>query len=190
MDTTTRTLALIAQRARQEPQMVFTSLAHLLNVEFLRGCYKSLGKERACGIDGRSWHEYGEQRDANLVDLVERLKAKRYRPLPAKRAYIPKNEQEMRPLGLPAIEDKIVQKGIARILEAIYEGDFRECSYGFRPNRGCHQALTAVDEAIMHSPVNYVIEADIKAFFDHVSHDWMMQFRWVRSRHSSLLLRM
>lgn len=168
--------------------MVFTSLAHLLNVEFLRGCYKSLGKERACGIDGRSWHEYGEQRDANLVDLVERLKAKRYRPLPAKRAYIPKNEQEMRPLGLPAIEDKIVQKGIARILEAIYEVDFRDCSYGFRPNRGCHQALTAVDEAIMHSPVNYVIEADIKAFFDHVSHDWMMQFLQVRIRDSSLLL--
>jgi RNA-directed DNA polymerase len=168
--------------------MTFTSLAHLLNVEFLRGCYRSLGKEKACGIDGRSWHEYGEQLDANLADLVERLKAKRYKPLPAKRVYIPKNEHEKRPLGLPAIEDKIVQKGIARILEAICEADFCDGSYGFRPQRSGHQALQAVDEAIMRSPVNYVIEADIKGFFDHVSHDWMMKFLQVRIRDSSLLL--
>jgi RNA-directed DNA polymerase len=188
MDTAPRILALVTQRARREPHAVFTSLAHLLNVEFLRGCYKSLGKEKACGVDGRSWHEYGEQLDANLADLVERLKAKRYKPLPAKRVYIPKNEHQKRPLGLPAIEDKIVQKGIARILEAIYEVDFCDCSYGFRPQRSCHQALKAVDEAIMRSPVNYVIEADIKGFFDHVSHDWMMQFLRVRIRDSSLLL--
>ncbi|MCX5647077.1 MAG: reverse transcriptase domain-containing protein, partial [Phycisphaerae bacterium] len=104
------------------------------------------------------------------------------------RVYIPKNEHEKRPLGLPALEDKIVQKGIARILEAIYEADFCDGSYGFRPQRSCHQALQAVDEAIMRKPVNYVIEADIKGFFDHVSHDWMMQFLQVRVRDSSLLL--
>jgi group II intron reverse transcriptase/maturase len=189
MDKSTRTtLALISQRARQEPHFVFTSLAHLLNGEFLRECYESLGKERACGIDGRSWQEYGEQLDANLADLVERLKTKRYKPLPAKRVYIPKNEHEKRPLGLPAIEDKIVQQGIAHILEAIYEADFCDCSYGFRPQRSCHQALKAVDEAIMRKPVNSVIEADIKGFFDHVSHDWMMQFLQVRVRDSNLLL--
>jgi RNA-directed DNA polymerase len=189
MDQPTRIkLALLSQRARQEPHLVFTSLAHLLNVEFLRECYRSLGKEKAGGIDGRSWQEYGEQLEANLLDLVERLKAKRYRPLPAKRVYIPKNEHEKRPLGLPALEDKIVQKGIARILEAIYEADFCDCSYGFRPQRSCHQALKAVDETIMGKPVNYVIEADIKGFFDHVSHDWMMQFLRVRVRDSSLLL--
>jgi group II intron reverse transcriptase/maturase len=102
--------------------------------------------------------------------------------------YIPKNEHEKRPLGLPALEDKIVQKGIARILEAIYEADFCDCSYGFRPGRSCHQALKAVDETIMGKPVHYVIEADIKGFFDHVSHDWMMQFLQVRVRDSSLLL--
>jgi len=171
MDKSTRTiLALLSQRARQEPHFVFTSLAHLLNGEFLGDCYRSLGKERACGIDGRSWQEYGEQLDANLADLVERLKAKRYKPLPAKRVYIPKNEHEKRPLGLPAIEDKIVQKGIACILEAIYEADFRDCSYGFRPQRSCHQALKAVDEAIMRKPVNYVIEADIKGFLDPSSY--------------------
>ena len=189
MDTPTRTkLALVSQRARQEPHFVFTSLAHLLNVGYLRECYRSLGKEKAAGIDGRSWQEYGVQLDAHLTDLVTRLKAKRYKPLPAKRVYIPKNEHETRPLGLPALEDKIVQKGIARILEAIYEADFCDCSYGFRPQRSCHQALKAVDEAIMRKPVNYVIEADIKGFFDHVSHDWMMQFLQVRIRDSSLLL--
>ena len=112
---------------------MFTSLAHLLNGEFLRECYESLGKEKACGVDGRSWQEYGVQLDANLANLVTRLQAKRYKPLPAKRVYIPKNEHEKRPLGLPALEDKIVQKGIARILEAIYEADFCDCSYGFRP---------------------------------------------------------
>jgi group II intron reverse transcriptase/maturase len=185
---TETTLALIARRARQEPHFVFTSLAHLLNVEFLRDCYGSLGKEKACGMDGRSWQEYGAPLDANLIALVERLKAKRYQPLPAQRVYLPKNEHEKRPLGLPALEDKIVQKGIARILEAIYEADFCDCSYGFRPQRSCHQALQAVDEAIMRKPVNYVIEADIKGFFNHVSHDWMMQFLQVRVRDSSLLL--
>jgi RNA-directed DNA polymerase len=189
METLTRTkLALVSRRAREDSAFQFTSLAHLLNVEFLRECYGSLGKEKACGIDGRSWHAYGEQLDANLADLVERLKAKRYKPLPAKRVYIPKNAREFRPLGLPAIEDKIVQKGIAGILEAIYEADFCDCSYGFRPRRSCHQALKTVDRTIMTKPVNYVIEADIQGFFDHVSHDWMMQFLAVRIKDPSLLL--
>lgn len=189
MDSRTQTkLALVSRRAREDPKCQFTSLAHLLNVEFLRGCYKSLGKEKACGIDGRSWHEYGETLDANLADLVDRLKAKRYKPLPARRVYIPKNDHEQRPLGLPAIEDKIVQKGIARIVEAVYEADFMDCSYGFRPKRSAHQALKAVNDTIMFRPVHYVIEADIKGFFDHVSHDWMMKFLQVRIRDSSLLL--
>jgi RNA-directed DNA polymerase len=181
-------LALISRRARQEPKLQFTSLAHLLNTGLLRECYMSLGKEKACGIDGRSWHQYGENLDENLEDLVKRLKAKRYKPLPAKRVYIPKNDKETRPLGLPAIEDKIVQKGIARILEAIYEADFMDFSYGFRPKRSCHQALKALNDTIMFQPVNYVIEADIKGFFDNVSHDWMMKFLSVRIRDSSLLL--
>jgi len=181
-------LALISRRAREDSAFQFTSLAHLLNAEFLRGCYRSLGKEKACGIDGRSWHDYGENLDDNLVNLVERLKAKKYKPLPAKRVYIPKNDKETRPLGLPAIEDKIVQKGIARILEVIYEADFMDCSYGFRPKRSCHQALKSIHDTVMSRPVSYIIEADIKGFFDHVSHDWMMKFLQVRIRDSSLLL--
>lgn len=189
MENLTRTkLALVARRAREDSTFQFTSLAHLLDVEFLRECYGSLGKEKACGVDGRSWQEYGEHLEENLAGLVERLKAKRYQPLPARRVYIPKNDTAYRPLGLPSIEDKIVQKGIARILEAIYEADFRDCSYGFRPGRSCHQALKAVDEKVMFQPVNYVIEADIKGFFDSVSHDWMMKFLEVRVRDSSLLL--
>lgn len=181
-------LALLSERARKDPAFQFTSLAHLLDAGFLKECYGSLGRERACGIDGVSWKAYGEQLDDNLNNLVVRMKAKRYKPLPARRVYIPKNEHETRPLGLPALEDKIVQKGIARILEAIYEADFLDCSYGFRPNRSCHQALDAVYTTITTGPVNHVIEADIKGFFDNVSHDWMMKFLSVRIKDPSFLL--
>jgi RNA-directed DNA polymerase len=181
-------LALISERARKEPKLQFTSLAHLLNEEFLKECYYSLGRDRTSGIDGVSWKEYGEHLDDNLRKLVARMKAKRYKPQPAKRVYIPKNEHEKRPLGLPALEDKIVQKAISRILEAIYEADFLNCSYGFRPGRDCHQALDAVDKIIMRKHVNYVIEADIKGYFDNVSHDWMIKFLQVRIKDSSFLL--
>jgi len=189
MDKLTQTkLALISERARKEPKLQFTSLAHLLNARFLKECYYSLGRDRASGIDGVSWKEYGEQLDENLTNLVARMKVKRYKPQPAKRVYIPKNEHEKRPLGLPALEDKIVQKGIARILEAIYEADFLDCSYGFRPARNCHQAINAVDKTIMTKPINYVIEADIKGYFDNVSHKWMMKFLQVRIKDPSFLL--
>ncbi len=139
-------------------------------------------------MDGVSWKEYGEHLDENLQHLVARMKVKRYKPLPARRVYIPKDEHTVRPLGLPALEDKIVQKGIARILEAIYEQDFLDCSYGFRLGRSCHQALFSVNTAFTTRPINHVIEADIKGFFDHVSHDWMMKFLGVRIKDPSLLL--
>ena len=181
-------LALISEKARKEPKFQFTSLAHLLDERFLKECYFNLGKDRASGIDGVSWKEYGERLDENLKSLVTRMKAKRYKPQPARRVYIPKNEHEKRPLGLPALEDKIVQKGITRILETIYEADFMDCSYGFRPNRSCHQALNAVDKTIMTKPINHIIEADIKGFFDNVSHEWMMKFLAVRIKDPSLLL--
>jgi len=181
-------LALISPRAQKEPECQFTSLAHLLNTGFLKQCYFGLGRDRASGIDRVTWKGYGEQLDENLEDLVERMKAKRYKPLPAKRVYIPKDEHSVRPLGLPALEDKIVQKGIAWILEAIYEADFLDCSYGFRPKRDCHQAINAVDKTIMTQPINHVIEADIKGFFDNVSHEWLMKFLEVRIKDPSFLL--
>ena len=189
MDNMTLTkLALISERARKEPNLQFTSLAHLLNEEFLKECYYSLGRDRASGIDGVSWEEYGKQLGENLRNLVCRLKAKWYKPQPSRRVYIPKDEHSKRPLGLPALEDKIVQKGVAKILEAIYEQDFLDFSYGFRPNRSCHQAIKAVDKAIMKRPINHIIEADIKGFFDNVSHDWMIKCLEVRVKDPSFLL--
>jgi len=181
-------LALISERAQREPKCQFTSLAHLLNAQFLGHCYYQLGRDRASGMDGVTWQEYGEKLEENLKDLVTRLKAKRYKPQPAKRVYIPKDEHSTRPLGLPALEDKIVQKGIAWILEAIYEADFLDCSYGFRPGRSCHQAVDAVDKTIMRNPINHVIDADIKGFFDNVSHRWMLEFLEVRIADPSFLL--
>lgn len=181
-------LALISERARREPKCQFTSLAHLLDEGFLKECYNGLGKDRASGIDGVSWEAYGERLDENLKDLVARMKARRYKPKPARRVYIPKDEHSKRPLGIPALEEKIVQRGVARILEAIYEADFLDCSYGFRPSRGCHLALKAVDKAIMTKPISHVIEADIKGFFDNVSHTWMMEFLAVRVKDPSFLL--
>ncbi len=187
-NSTVALLPLISERARKEPKLQFTSLAHLLNKKFLRECYLDLGRDRASGIDGVSWQAYGENLYENLANLVKRMKAKQYRPKPAKRVYIPKNEYEKRPLGLPSLEDKVVQKGISRILEAIYEEDFLDCSYGFRPGRSCHDVLRTVDQTIMKRPVRYVIEADIKGFFDNVSHDWLLKMLEVRIKDPSFLL--
>ncbi|MBU4273822.1 MAG: group II intron reverse transcriptase/maturase [Planctomycetes bacterium] len=188
MDKTFVKLALISKRAREEPDCQFISLAHLLNEGYLKACYRKLGRDRACGIDNVTWKEYGRNLDENLKDLVTRMKAKRYKPQPSKRVYISKDEHTKRPLGLPALEDKIVQKGIAGILEAIYEADFLGCSYGYRPGKDCHQAINAVDKTIMTSPINHIIEADIKGYFDNVSHEWLMKFLQVRIKDPSLLL--
>ncbi len=181
-------LVLISERVQREPLCRFTCLAHLLDVEFLRSCYCELDKDRASGVDGVSWKEYGERLEENLEELVIRMKAKQYRPRPSLRVYIPKDEKTMRALGLPALEDKIVQKGIAKILEAIYEQDFLECSYGFRKGRGCHRALKEVNTEFTTKRINHVIEADIKGFFDHVSHEWMMKLLERRISDPSFLL--
>ena len=189
MESTTPTkLSLITRRAREDPRCRFTSLAHLLGEGFLKECYYELGRDRASGIDNVTWKEYGENLEENLKELVARMKAKRYKPLPAKRVYIPKDEHAKRPLGLPSLEDKIVQRGIARVLEAIYEADFLDCSYGFRPGRDCHKALDAVDKTIMSRPINHVIDADIKGYFDSVSHAWLLKFLEVRISDPSFLL--
>jgi RNA-directed DNA polymerase len=189
MDNITQTkLALISERAQKDPKFHFTSLTQLLSEGFLKECYFDLGRDRASGIDGVSWKEYGERLDENIKDLATRLNAKRYKPQPSRQVYIDKDEHSKHPLGLPALEDKIVQKRVARILEAIYEQDFLDCSYGFRPNRSCHQALDTVDKAMMRRPINYVIEADIKGFFDNVSHDCMLRCLQVRIKDPTLLL--
>ena len=180
-------LALISLRAKSDPSCQFTSLAYLLNEGFLEQCHRSLGRNKAVGIDGMSCEEYGRNLGENLRGLVTRLKAKRYRPLPARRVYIPKDEHSTRPLGIPVHEDKVVGKAISRILESIYEQDFLECSHGFRPGRGCQTALTMANDILLKRPINHIVEADIKGFFDTVSHEWMMKFLKRRINDPSLL---
>lgn len=185
--TTWQKLSLISGHAQRDPDFQFTSLAHLLNVDYLRDCYKSLNRNKAVGIDDVTWEDYGKELDENLKLLVSRLKRKKYRPIPARRVYIPKSKTGKRPLGIPALENKIVERGITWILESIYEQDFLNCSYGFRPKRNCHQALKELNDLIMFRPVNHIVEADIKGFFDKVSHEKLMEFVQIRIKDTTLL---
>ena len=173
---TWRKLFLIAGHAQRDRSFRFTSLAHLLDVEFLRDCYKSLKKKKAVGIDKVSWEEYGKNLEKNLEWLENRLRRNKFKPIPARRVYIPKNKTEKRPLGISALENKIVERGITWILESIYEQDFLNCSYGFRPKRNAHQALRKLNDVITFQPVSHIVEADIKGFFDNVSHEKLMEF--------------
>jgi RNA-directed DNA polymerase len=180
-------LSTLTQKARENSQLRFTSLAHWLSEENLKECLNKIKKNKAPGIDGVTEKEYEENLEMNLRDLVERLKGKRYKPQPVKRVYIPKPNGEKRPLGIPTLEDKIVQMGIKEMLEAIYEADFMDTSYGFRPGRSCHSALNALDKIIMTKPVNYVVDMDIEKFFDTVDHEWLMKCLQQRISDSSLL---
>ena len=177
----------ITQRAREDPTCKFTSLAHLLTADFLAECFRELKRDKAPGVDGVTVREYETKLEENIENLVARLKAKQYRPQPVKRVYIPKPNGERRPLGIPAIEDKIVQLALKKILEAIFEADFCDVSYGFRPNRSCHDALDTVDTTIMTQPVNYVVDMDIEKFFDTVDHDRLMECLSQRIADPSLL---
>ncbi len=176
-ETVSTKLQRIAEKARRDPSCMFTSLFHLMNKELLRECFAMLRGDAAAGIDQVTKAEYGERLEENLTVLVERLHRMSYSPLPVRRVYIPKpGSSKKRPLGIPALEDKLVQAGLARILTAIYEQDFIEDFFGFRPGRGCHDALRALSYEVEKKPVNYIVEADIKGFFDHVDHEWMMRF--------------
>jgi RNA-directed DNA polymerase len=167
----------IAEKARKEPSFKFTSLYHLMNEELLRECFKGLRKDAASGIDKETKEMYAEHLDANLSDLIGRLHRMAYIPQPVRRKFIPKpGSDKQRPLGIPCIEDKLVQSGLVRILESVYEQDFIEDSYGFRPNRSCHKALRALSDTVENKPVNHIVEADIKGFFDKVNQEWLMQF--------------
>ena len=180
-------LNLISERVKRDEACRLTSLVHLLNEESLKESFLMLKKGRAAGIDGETIESYSENLESNLKSLVTRMKNQSYHPKPARRTYIAKANGKMRPLGIPAVEDKIVQRGIAQVLEAIYENDFLDFSYGFRPHRSCHQALKALDHIVMTKPINHVIDADIKGFFDHVDHEWMMKFLNLRIGDPNLL---
>lgn len=173
-------LGFISQCAAREPGKKFHSIMHHVNEGSLKANFYELGRRRAVGVDGVSWQEYEQRLEANIDGLVERMRRMGYRPQPVRRVYIPKDDSANRPLGIPAVEDKVVQKTMSRIMEAIYEQDFHECSYGFREGRSCHQALKRVSDLIFWKPINHVIEADIKGFFDNVSHKRLMELIGIR----------
>jgi group II intron reverse transcriptase/maturase len=166
----------ITHRARRNPKERFTSLMHLLTVDFLRDCFMELKRNKAPGVDGITVRQYEDNVEERLADLVVRLKSWRYRPQPVRRVYIPKPKGGRRPLGIPSVEDKIVQMALKRTLEAIFEGDFADVSFGFRPKRDCHQALDILDKVVMTRPVSYIVDVDIEKFFDTVDHKWLMKF--------------
>ncbi len=165
----------IAEIARKKLKEKFTSLYHLLNIEMLKRSHYNLPANRAVGVDGVSKEDYEAGLDENLAELVKRLKSMSYRPQPVRRVYIPKENNRLRPLGIPAYEDKIVQQALKEVLESIYEQDFLDCSYGFRPNRSCHDALKQLNRTIEKERINYVVDADIRGFFDNVDHKWMVR---------------
>lgn len=181
-------LTRIAELAKTDPKMVFNSLAHLLNEDNLKQCHHELPSKKATGVKGVTKEEYGNDLDENIKGLVERLKKRAYRPVPVKRTYINKpGTKKKRPLGIPDHEDKIVQRAITKVLNAIYENDFLDCSFGFRPNRNGHDALKILNVYIEKRRTNYIVDADIKGFFDNVDHDWMMKFLKHRINDPSLL---
>ena len=156
-------LNLIAVKAKRDKRYKFTSLVHHINEANLVRCYRELKRKSAGGIDNVTVEEYGQNLEKNIQELVERLKSKRYRPQPVKRVYIPKagKVDEKRGLGLPTVEDKLVQIMVKKLLEAIYESDFLECSYGFRPNKNCFQAINSLDKEVMGKPINFIVEVEI-----------------------------
>jgi RNA-directed DNA polymerase len=163
-------LSLISQLAIKEPNKRFSNLMHLVNRNSLSTSFKTLKKTKAKGVDGRSVNVYGARLEDHLEDLLKSMKQMSYRPQAVRRVYIPKSNGKQRPLGIPVVEDKMVQRVFSQILNSIYEIDFLNISYGFRPGRNCHQALAHIGKVISSKPVSYIIDADISAFFDNVDH--------------------
>jgi RNA-directed DNA polymerase len=171
-------LTRIGQKARKDPRQVFTNLFHhVYDVENLRACFDSLGAHKATGVDGITKTEYGRSLAANLEDLSSRLRRMAFRPGAKRRSYAPKpGSAKGRPLGISNLEDKIVEEAVNRVLEPIYESVFEESSYGYRPQRSPHMCLDELGRTIQQKAVNYVVEADIRSFFDKVNHEWMVKF--------------
>ncbi|MCA1846701.1 MAG: group II intron reverse transcriptase/maturase [Actinobacteria bacterium] len=167
----------IRQAAQRDRQQRFTALLHHVYDEGrLRKAYFALKRDAAAGIDGETWQHYGERLEQNLHDLRERLARGAYRARPVRRAFIPKADGRQRPLGVPALEDKIVQRAVVEVLNAIYEVDFLGFSHGFRPGRSPHHALDALATGIHRRKVNWVLDADIRSFFDTLDHGWLVKF--------------
>ena len=162
--------------AKQDVKLKFTSLAHLLTPELLQNALEKLNKHGAPGIDGITVKEFAEKAEENIQTLHRELKEMKYRASNVRRVYIPKSNGKVRPLGIPTVKDRVVQSAMATIIQTIYEPYFMDVSYGFRPGRSTHDALEAIKTAVDKTPINWIVDVDIKGYFDHVNHDWMIKF--------------
>lgn len=162
--------------ARRDRRARFTALLHHITPELLESSFHALRRDAAPGVDGMTWTGYAEDLASRIPDLHRRIHTGAYRATPSRRTYIPKADGRLRPLGIAALEDKIVQQAVVTVLSAIYETDFLGFSYGFRPGRSQHQALDALYVAIDTRPINWILDADIRAFFDEIDHTWIMRF--------------
>lgn len=177
----------VAKRAQQYPDARFNSLAHLVSEVALGRAFQRIRTDAAVGVDGTTKEQYAQQLEENLRGLHERLKAGRYRHQPIRRVHIPKAQGKTRPIGISSMEDKIVQGALREVLEAIYEQDFLECSYGFRPNRSAHDALRAVNRMVSEKRIEVILEADIQAFFDSVDRKKLLELLQIRIADPPLL---
>src|ERR1700758_1707421 len=175
-ESVSQALARIRQAAKQRKKERFTSLLHHVSVDLLRLSFFALKKDAAPGVDGLAWRDYETSLEGNLEDLHDRVHRGAYRALPSRRQYIPKADGRQRPIAICALEDKIVQRAIAAVLNTIYEEDFLGFSYGFRPKRSQHDALDALMVGITTTKVNWILEVDIRSFFDEVNREWLTQF--------------
>src|SRR5438128_12555797 len=167
----------VREATERDKTVRFTALLHhVYNVEHLRAAYYALKRDAAAGVDGETWGHYGQALEANLADVSGRLKRGAYRAKPVKRTYIPKADGRQRPLGIPTLEDKLVQRATVEVMNAIYETDFLGFSYGFRPGRNAHNALDVLYAGILTRKVNWVLDADIRGFFEAINHEWLVKF--------------
>ena len=166
----------IREAARKDKSLRFTSLMHHITIELLRDSYLALNRRAVPGVADVTWRQYGEQLEDRLPDLHERVQSGRYRAMPSKRVWKPKPDGRQRPIGIAVLEDKIAQQAVVVVLNQIYEEAFLGFSYGFRPNRHPHRALDAVWVGITQRKVNWVLDADIRGFFDNIDHEWLMRF--------------
>jgi RNA-directed DNA polymerase len=167
----------IMEKAKSNPKLRFTSLVHLLTPEFLTETWKQMNRRGASGVDGETSKEFERDLDRRIQHLCERLKQGTYRAPPVRRVEIPKGPGKAgtRPLGIPTAEDRLLQRAVARILEAVFEADFLECSYGFRPGRSPHSALRVLRGIFVTKKVGHLFEADIRGYFNHIQHDWLQK---------------
>ena len=166
----------IAGLAKEAPEVVMTTLAHHIDTNFLREAHRRTRKDGAAGIDGQTAREYAADLEGNLEGLLSRFQSGRYRAPAVRRVHIPKGGDKTRPIGIPTFEDKVLQRAVTMMLEAVYEQDFVDCSYGFRPGRSAHQALEEVWAGLTAMRGGWVLEVDIKSFFDHLDHGHLRGF--------------